>query len=133
MAKKSAAALAIVPPSKLGGKPAPPKSLTKREKDLWGEVVDTKPAGWWDADSLPVLREYVRAAVTCDLLDARVRSAFRSGDDAALRGALDMRDKEARRMVSLATKMRLTQQSRYDAKTAATADQRAAGKRPWGA
>ena len=98
---------------------------------MWSQVVDSKPADWFDADSRPVLKEYVRAAMTCDLLAEVVEHAFDGGDEDALKHALDMRDKEARRVANLATKLRLTQQSRYTPQSAATANKRAAGKRPW--
>lgn len=104
---------------------------------MWVEVVESKPAEWFGADSLPLLKEYVRAVVMCDTLDAKVKRAIEGGEgaEAATVGVvklfLDMRDKEAKRATSLATKLRLTQQSRYTPQAAATADKRAGGKRPW--
>jgi hypothetical protein len=95
-------------------------------------VVATKPADWFDDDSAPVLKEYVRAATTSDILDRRVKAAMEGGDSVdEVKKLLDMRDKEARRLVTMATKLRLTQQSRYTEKTASTANRKAGGKRPW--
>ena len=48
-----------------------------------------------------------------------------------MKGFLDMRDKEAKRATSIATKLRLTQQSRYTPQAAATADRKVSGARPW--
>ena len=130
MARKSAASLSIVP--RLSGQTVPePSDLTEAELGLWREIVTTKPAEWFGADSAPVLKEYVRAAVACDLLAVRVREAIQGGDAEAVKFFLDMRDKESRRAVSLATKLRLTQQSRYGARSADRADRRANGARPW--
>lgn len=129
MARKSAAALAVVPGSGIDSRLPPPPDLSEPEAVLWSQVVDSKPADWFDVDTAPVLKEYVRAAATCDLLDARVKQALSKGDDP--KGLLDMRDKESRRMVSMATKMRLTQQSQYSHRAASTANRRASGKRPW--
>jgi hypothetical protein len=43
-----------------------------------------------------------------------------------------MRDTEAKRATSIATKLRLTQQSRYTPQAAATADRKAgSGAKPW--
>ena len=98
---------------------------------MWSEIVDSKPSDWFDLDSVPVLKEYIRAALTCDELAGVVERALESGDDKFMKSALDMRDKEARRVASLATKLRLTQQSRYTPQSAATANRKAGGKRPW--
>lgn len=140
MARKSAAALAIVPKAP-GSAPPAPASLSATERALWGDIVASKPADWFGPDSLPVLTEYVRAVAMCDLLAERLRAILQGNgeggqaaaavDEAAVRVVLDMRDKESRRAVSLATKMRLTQQSRYGARDAERADRRAGGKRPW--
>lgn len=131
MARKSAAALAVVQGGgRADARIPPPSDLSETEAELWSEIVDSKPADWFDVDSAPVLKEYVRAIVTCDQL-ARVVGQALNGAGMDLKTALDMRDKEARRLTSLATKLRLTQQSQYTAKSAATANRRAAGKRPW--
>ena len=99
---------------------------------MWSEIVDSKPADWFDLDSVPVLKEYIRAALTCDSLAGVVEEALAEcGDARELKTILDMRDKEARRVASLATKLRLTQQSRYTPQSAATANRKAGGKRPW--
>jgi hypothetical protein len=129
VARKSAAALAVVPGPSIDSRLAPPPNLSGPEAVLWAQVIDSKPADWFDVDTAPVLKEYVRAAVTCDALDARVKAALSGGDD--LKPLLDMRDKESRRMVSMATKMRLTQQSQYSHRAAASANGRTSGKRPW--
>lgn len=130
MAKKSAASLSIVPRLPSAGIPEPP-DLSPEELALWRIVVESKPSEWFGLDSAPVLKEYVRAAVTCDLLDAKVKEAMVGGDTETVKFFLDMRDKESKRTVSLATKLRLTQQSRYTPQAAATANKRANGTRPW--
>lgn len=134
MARKSAAALAVVPATPGENLLAPPRDLTEAERVMWLEVVESKPADWFDRDSAPVLKEYVRAAVTCDQLAAAVNTALSSDDltEVAMAGKLLLaRDREARRCASLATKLRLTQQSRYTPQSAATANRQAGGKRPW--
>lgn len=131
MAKKSAASLSIVP--KAGStEPEESEGLTPPELALWSRVIESKPAGWFGADSAPLLVEYVRAVSMCDLLDRRVRDAMEADDDdETVKRLLDMRDKESRRATTIATKLRLTQQSRYTPQAAATADKRASGRRPW--
>jgi hypothetical protein len=130
MPKRSADSLSIVSRLPVNRVPTP-AGLSKKERDLWRAVVDSKPAEWFGPDSAPVLTEYVRAAVLCDQLARMVDQALK-GQGADLKTALDLRDREARRLAALATKMRLTQQSRYTALSAATANKRAGGSRPWG-
>lgn len=133
MARRSAASLALVRPDLPESvQLAPvPDGMSEAEATVWRETVESKPADWFGADSYPVLREYVRAVVMCDDLAAVVARAVKGDDADAVKVALDMRDKESKRMAQLATKLRLTQQSRYTPQAAATADKRASGKRPW--
>jgi hypothetical protein len=130
MAKKSLAALSVVPrlPGVVIGEPS---DLSVAELALWRETVASKPAEWFGADSVPVLKEYVRAAVTCDLLDLKVKEVMDEGEVGEVKTVLDMRDKESKRVANLATKLRLTQQSRYTPQAAATADRHVSGRRPW--
>lgn len=108
-----------------------PRDLSADERVLWRAVVASKPAEWFGPDSAPILKEYVRASVTCDLLDEKVKGEMLTGEVGVVKTLLDMRDKESKRSALLATKLRLTQQSRYTPQAAATADKHASGKRPW--
>jgi len=63
--------------------------------------------------------------------DAGVEAAIAGGDPAELKAVLDMRDKESRRLASLATKLRLTNQSRYTPQAAATAAKKGGGGKVW--
>jgi hypothetical protein len=132
MPRKSAAALAIAPPVQVDGRLAPWSGLKKAERELWREIVDSKPAEWFDVGSAPLLREYVRAVTETNRL-ARMVAGGSSRDPAGLKMLLEMRDREVKRMADLATKLRLTQQSRYTPQAAATANKKATGSRPWAA
>jgi hypothetical protein len=123
--------LSVSRPSPPGKPLSPPADLSAAERARWEAVVDSKPADWFAADSAPVLKEYCRASVTCDVLAKRVATALRNADPAALKKLLDSRHQEAVRLAGLATKLRLTPQSRYSARSAATADQQVSGPRPW--
>ena len=133
MSRQSTASLSVVPigvPVRL----APPADLTEEQAARWVAVVDSKPVDWFGPDSAPLLKEYVRAEAMCDLLAVQIEAAL-EGDPVEtallLKGFLDMRDKESKRLTSIATKLRLTQQSRYTPQAAATADRKASGARPW--
>ena len=128
--RKSAASLTVVPtglPSRL----EPPAHLSQAQADIWRAVVETKPADWFGADSAPLLTEYVRAVDMTNLLELQIQAAVAGEGDISMKDLLKMRDTEARRAVTLATKMRLTQQSRYTDKSAGTADRKAGSARPW--
>lgn len=130
--RKSAASLTVVP----AGIPArmePPEGLTESQAAMWREIVAGKPADWFAADNAPLLVEYVRAVDMGNLLAFQIEAAMVGADydGPSLKDLLNMRDKEAKRATSIATKLRLTQQSRYTPQAAATADKRASGARPW--
>lgn len=110
----------------------PPGDLTSEQASVWREVVDAKPVDWFSEDSAPLLSEYCRAAVMCKTLAVMVEAAIAGGEVKELSDVLRLRDMEAKRLTSIATKLRLTQQSRYTPQAAATATKRAAGgKKPW--
>lgn len=138
--RKSAAQLATVatlPARKI----PPPSDLSEAEGLVWVEVMSTKPASWWDAGSLPLLAQYCRVTVEATRVGELVRSEaeFLDTKKADLKQYARLRRMQgaiSRELVALATKLRLTQQSRYDAKSANTASQHAgtvAKKRPWDA
>lgn len=130
MARKSTASLTVLPVQPLAHITVP-NGLSAAEAALWREVVDSKPAEWFGPDSAPLLVEYVRAKITCDQLDELVKKALGADDSQATEAALRARDREAKRLAMLGTKLRLTQQSRYTPQAAATANKRAGMRRPW--
>lgn len=117
----------------------PPDDLTEAQAAVWRCVVETKPPDWFASDSAPLLSAYCRAVcehlAVSRIIDATNVKCLK--DEKKLDRfdkLLRMQDRLARQMVTLATKMRLTQQSRYRADAAAVA----AGKsgngtkpRPW--
>lgn len=128
MSKPSTASLSVIPVTALQ-RLSVPTDLTDAEAGLWRKVVDSKPADWFGEDTAPLLKEYVRAAMMCDRLDEAMRA--KSGDVSELKSLLQMRDLESKRATTLATKMRLTPQSRYTPQAASTANKKASGARPW--
>lgn len=133
--RKSAAQLATVTALPLRLLEAP-SDLSAEEADVWAKVSATKPGEWWDAGSLPLLAQYCRATVQSDLVADLVRTVsdnLRTDPD-ELGRYKDLRKIQAAltaELTSLATKMRLTQQSRYNAKNSDTASRKATGRKPW--
>lgn len=116
----------------------PPDDLSVEECEVWARITATKPGEWWDAGSVPLLSQYCRAVVQSELVGGLVMSTGRAmlTDPDEL-----VRYKELRKIqstlsgeiTSLARAMRLTQQSRYNAKNSDTASRKAGGaSKPWG-
>ncbi len=133
--RKSAASLATVSvlPVRLI---EPPGDLTAPEAEVWARIVVTKPGDWWDAASTPLLAQFCRATVQAEAVAELVRQtlAALATPDGDLDTYKDLRKIQAAlsaELTSLATKMRLTQQSRYNAKNSDTASRRGSGRKPW--
>jgi hypothetical protein len=112
--------------------PAPPPGMALPAQRLWKSIAGSKPAGWFDAGALPVLAEYVRAAVVCDRLSEQIAVGLADGEPiVALRPLLNLRDKESRRLGALGSKLRLLPVSRYRPDGAAADRTPAGARRPW--
>ena len=127
---KSSAQLSVVTP--LGVERLdPPHELTPDQS-----VVAAVPADWFDESTLPILTSYCVATVenrrVNDLLSS-FQSEWLATDDGMKRydKLTQLQDRQARLLTSLATKMRLTPQSRYTPKAANTAANRVTKVKPW--
>lgn len=132
--QQSAAALVTVTSMPMRLLPAP-LDLTEEESAIWCRVVATKPGDWWDAGNMPLLASMCRAVVQSELVGEQVRlvSAHLADDDGLARYKL-LRKLQAElsgEINTLARAMRLTQQSKYNTKSADTADRKASGRKPW--
>src|SRR5262245_26000551 len=131
MSKKSSASLSIVPPAQ-AGRMNPPEDMNADQAELWRQIMDSKPAGWFDEGSAPLLAEFVRAVDMANRLENLIADQTDRGAGQDVLGALLRgRDMERKAIATLGTKLRLTQQSRYTPQAANTANNRAQGRRPW--
>ena len=116
-------------------RPEPPEDLSEAQAAEWRAVVDRMPPDWFPRETHGLLSAYCNHAVSHRAISLRVRRWEQKPTDRSLglyKDLLKLRDREARAMTTLATKMRLTQQSRYDAKTASTAAKNGGdGEKPW--
>jgi phage terminase small subunit len=136
--RKSEARLAIVVASP-AERPSPPGQLGDAEAEEWRQVAARMPVDWFTRETWPLLEAYCSHAVSHRALSVRIREWQAKPADASVKlfaDLLKMRDREVRAMTSLATKLRLTNQSRYDHKTAETAARKdgtgaAQTTRPW--
>ncbi len=136
--RKSAGRILSVAPVEAIPRSAPPADLSEFEAAMWCSVVNTKPADWFQADTLPLLRSYCKHISTAATLDrelAEFDPAWLRTDEGLKRYRVltDMRERESRAMTALCRSMRLTQQAQYLAPTAGTAAQKSKGKanKPW--
>ena len=120
-------------------RPPPPEGLTDAQAALWRDIVATEPASLFDSAARQhLLRLYVEHATFRAQLQALIDRSPIEGiaDEGKAKGfeaMLRARDRETKQLVSLATRMRLTNQSRYTPAAAGSAvrNDRGAGPRPW--
>lgn len=135
--RKSAASLSVVVGS-IDGRPQPPADLTEFQKELWQRTVAGEPLDQFRTATLQqLLKEYVRHCEAADILAGEIAEtdpAWLRDEDGLKRydKLLLMRDRETKAVGDKATKLRLTNQSRYTPQAAATAaKQTGAPRKPW--
>lgn len=135
--RKSAAALSVVAGS-IDGRAQPPADLTEFQADLWRRTVAGEPADQFRTVTLQqLLKEYVRHVAVAHFLTEQIEKfepEWLATDDGLKRydRLLAMRVRETGAIGDKATKLRLTNQSRYTPQAAATASKRSAAERkPW--
>jgi len=105
--------------------PEPPPQLSPRAAETWRAVVASPAGDLLSVEAFPVLIEYARAVEQSDMLAAQVANfdpAWLSAEGGLERwGALlRLQDQVARRVASLAVKLKLTPSSRLRHDRAAT-------------
>lgn len=110
--------------------PKPPARLTEDQGEIWQALAKAKPPEHFTPDDLPLLAELCRAYDAADKLAERIDRGIAKYTPEVLRTLMGLRDKESRRAVTLATKLRLTSQSRYGKEVADTLSRRAGRTNP---
>jgi hypothetical protein len=117
-------------------RPSPPADLTEAEGLVWSDVVGCMPCGWLSKAQVPLLVAYCRHTARAGLL-AQQLSAFDpawvkvEGGVQRLDKLLAMAERETRALTACARSLRLTPQSQYGPRAAATAASKGNGPRPW--
>ena len=133
--RRSAASLSVVGGS-IDGRPSPPDDLNERQQEVWRRTVANEASDCFKTAALQqLLKEYCRHVVTAAKL-AEMIEAIEARDEmpadlSDYDGLLRMRDRETKAIASKATKLRLTNQSRYTPGAAATASKTAGERKPW--
>ncbi len=122
--RKSAAELGVIPG--IPQRPEPPDEHTPQQAEEWREIVDRMPVNWFRREIHPLLCSYCRHVTNARHIAGLIEAAhdLDIGDRKALmrfNRLLGMQERQSSALMGLATRMRLTNQSRYTASSAATA------------
>lgn len=134
--RKSAASLSVVVGS-IDGRPQPPTDLTKVQREVWERTVANEAADVFKTAALQqLLKEYCRHVASADKLSKLIDNIERLDeispmDAASYEALLKLRDRETKALADKATKLRLTNQSRYTPQSAATAAKKSTERKPW--
>ena len=112
--RPSGAELTEVPVTPLGVQQLikPPHDLTGQEAEVWVAVINAEPADHFSASTAPLLAQYCRHVISsrrvAELIERMVGGELSIRDYNEL---LHMQERESRVIATLATKMRISQQS----------------------
>lgn len=122
--RRSAASLAVVSSGvvEITDRAPPPSDLSAEQRAEWVSVINRMPADWFPRETHGMLAQYCRHVVAARRVAQLIAAAEAptDEDDAELFNVRDydrllkMQEREGRAISSLATKMRLSQQSTYD-------------------
>ena len=109
----SSVAVEIAPVTPLGSveRQQPPSDLTDEEVEVWARVVATEPADWFTPSTVPLLAQYCRHVVSAKRVAELIERQAKEMDLAMYDKLLQMQERESRAIATLATKMRIAQQS----------------------
>jgi hypothetical protein len=134
MGRKSSAALSVVAGS-IDGRPRAPSDLTEDEQGIWDRTVANEAADTFKTAALQqLLRDYCRHVATSERLSLQIERGTRDGSNMSLDDLtklIRIRDCETKASADKATKLRLTNQSRYTPQAAATAAKNVTANKPW--
>ena len=112
--RPSGAELTEVPVTPLGVQQLikPPHDLTGQETEVWVAVINAEPADHFSASTAPLLAQYCRHVISSRRVAKLIERMV--GEELSIRDyneLLHMQERESRILATLATKMRISQQS----------------------
>ena len=110
--RKTAAQLEAVEAVRV--RPEPPDDLNEREEAIWREVVSELPADWFRPETLRLLKAYCSHMDRFERLSYMLDQQMEKMDVNDIAKMGKAAEVESRAAMSLATKMRITQQATYD-------------------
>ncbi|MBZ9710486.1 hypothetical protein LB543_27690 [Mesorhizobium sp. ESP7-2] len=134
--RKSSAALSVVIGSAgiaAVGRPKPLAILTKEQAEVWSTIVNRLPANWFPAETHGLLAQYCRHTVAADRIATLIGNVDRAKEVnvAEYVELLRAQERESRCIASLATRMRLSQQSTLDKSKKKPAGDGTGGRKLW--
>lgn len=134
--RKSEIGLALVAGSFQGQRPPAPERLNDEEREEWNAIVNRMPPDWFTRETWSMLKSLCAQVCIQRQLEAASRllkpeELATAEGMKAFRDLMAMQEKVLKTIVSPATKMRLTPQSRYDTLKANTAVNNTVQMRPW--
>jgi len=118
--KTSAAELAVISNDGVAviRRPDAPGRLSEDASSIWVDAVNSYAADHFTPDTIPMLEGYCNHAVNAQRLAVMIEDRWRgeSLDLDALDQLARMHERECRSLSSLATRLRMTPQSKYDPK-----------------
>jgi len=135
--RKSSAALSVVAGTEIDGRPKAPSDLTAFQQEVWDKTVANEAADTFKTAALQqLLKEYCRHVSSAALLTEKIDSfdsQWLDTDEGLDRYTklVRTRDCETKALADKATKLRLTNQSRYTPGAAGTAAKKSSDKKPW--
>ena len=132
--RKSAAELTTVGPGGIAlmRRPEPPAHMADEASEVWREITGSQSADWFTPGTLPLLEALCGLAVSQRFTLRAVQVIERGGDDFdrdEWERLIKQLGELSGRIATLATRMRLTPQSRYTPATAARMGTE--GPKPW--
>jgi hypothetical protein len=112
--RKSAAALAVVTGTvETIQRADAPYDLDDEQADEWRKIVARLPADWFPSETHAVLAQYCRHVVAARRISQLIRAELENEklDLGAYDTLLKMQERESKQIGTLATRMRITQQS----------------------
>lgn len=119
-------------------RPEPAEGLTARQVELWQRVTACEPAEFFQTEvARNLLADYCRYTESFEVMSQQIadfKPEWLESEDGLKRydTLVRIRDREGQGMIRCATKLRLTNQSRYDKTVASTRSRnQAKAARPW--
>ncbi len=96
-------------------RPEPPADLTDEQAEEWRAVVNRMPAEWFPPEIHPLLAQYCRHVISARHIAGLIENQAQSDEFSLILfdRFLRMQERETRALSSLATRMRITNQSRF--------------------
>lgn len=103
-----------VAPIEIVERPLPPFDFDNQEATVWTSIVNSMPAEWFSVSSLPLLRQYVHHTIAAQNLSQLIADVCANTEELNIKTyttLLTAQKEQSSVMATLATKLRLTNQS----------------------